>query len=83
MMGLRRDTRAHLQPIHTQAVESTITYKPRGLPWWLRWLRICLQCRRLGFDPWVRKIPWCIKQLQVYNFIWMSHDSSQIHIVTP
>ena len=19
---------------------------------------ICLQCRRLGFDPWVRKIPW-------------------------
>ena len=24
-----------------------------GLPWWLRWERICLQCRRLGFDPWV------------------------------
>ena len=21
-------------------------------------LRICLQCRRPGFDPWVRKIPW-------------------------
>ena len=20
--------------------------------------KICLQCRRLGFDPWVRKIPW-------------------------
>ena len=20
--------------------------------------RICLQCRRTGFDPWVRKIPW-------------------------
>ena len=19
---------------------------------------ICLQCRRLGFDPWVGKIPW-------------------------
>ena len=28
------------------------------LPWWLRWWRICLQCRRHGFDPWVRKIPW-------------------------
>ena len=28
-----------------------------GLPWWLRWLRICVQCRRSGFDPWVRKIP--------------------------
>ena len=27
-----------------------------GLPWWLRWKRICLQCRRPGFDPWVGKI---------------------------
>ena len=26
--------------------------------WWLRKWRICLQCRRLGFDPWVGKIPW-------------------------
>ena len=25
--------------------------------WWLRWWRICLQCRT-GFNPWVRKIPW-------------------------
>ena len=25
-----------------------------GLPWWLR---IRLQCKRPGFDPWVRKIP--------------------------
>ena len=24
----------------------------------LSWWRICLQCRRPGFDPWVRKIPW-------------------------
>ena len=29
-----------------------------GLPWWLRWKRICLQCGRPGFDPWVGKIPW-------------------------
>ena len=28
------------------------------LPWWLRRWRICLQCRRPGFDPWVWKIPW-------------------------
>ena len=26
--------------------------------WWLRWQRICLRCRRPGFNPWVRKIPW-------------------------
>ena len=29
-----------------------------GLPWWLSWQRICLQIRRPGFNPWVRKIPW-------------------------
>ena len=33
-------------------------YVCNGLPWWLRWQRICLQCRRHGFDPWVGKIPW-------------------------
>ena len=27
-----------------------------GLPLWLRWLRIHLQCRRPGFSPWVGKI---------------------------
>ena len=25
---------------------------------WLRWLRICLPCRRPRFDPWVRKMHW-------------------------
>ena len=29
-----------------------------GLPWWLSWLRIWLQCRRPGFNPWVGNIPW-------------------------
>ena len=28
------------------------------LPWWLRRWRICLQCRRLGFDHWWGKILW-------------------------
>ena len=28
------------------------------LSWWLRWERICLQCGRPGFDPWIGKIPW-------------------------
>ena len=28
------------------------------VPWWFRVERICLQCRRLGFDPWVRMILW-------------------------
>ena len=29
-----------------------------GLPWWLRWQSICLQCGRPGFNPWVGKISW-------------------------
>ena len=37
-----------------QATHSSLL----GLPWWLRWWRICLQCGRLPFDSWVRKIPW-------------------------
>ena len=28
-----------------------------GLPWWLRWERICLQCGKPRFNPWVGKIP--------------------------
>ena len=27
-------------------------------PWWLTRWRICLQCRRPKFDPWVEKTPW-------------------------
>ena len=27
------------------------------LPWWLRQERICLKCRRLRFNPWVRESP--------------------------
>ena len=26
-------------------------------PWWLRWYRIFLKCRKPGFDPWVGKNP--------------------------
>ena len=29
-----------------------------GLLLWLSWLRICPQCGRPGFNPWVGKIPW-------------------------
>ena len=28
------------------------------LPWWLSGKESACQCRRLRFDPWVRKIPW-------------------------
>ena len=29
-----------------------------GLPWWHSGRGAACQCRRHGFDPWVRKIPW-------------------------
>ena len=38
------------------------------LPWWLRWKRICLPCGRLGFDPWVVKIPWRRERLSTPVF---------------
>ena len=40
-----------------------------GLPWWLRWWRICLQGRRPRFDPWVRKIPWRREWLPIPAFL--------------
>ena len=40
-----------------------------GLPWWLSWQRICLQCRRPGFNPWVGKIPWRREWLPTPGFL--------------
>ena len=37
---------------------NTAGRKNGRLSWWLRRQRICLQCRRPGFDPWVNKVPW-------------------------
>ena len=39
-----------------------------GLLWWFSWLRICLQCGRPGFDPWVGKIPWRRERLPIPVF---------------
>ena len=35
----------------------TSTFSVLRLPQWLRQERICLQCQRPGFSPWVGKIP--------------------------
>ena len=50
---------------HTQTPTSKTVFckilNTQGLPWWLSGKESacqCLQCRRRGFDPWVRKIPW-------------------------
>ena len=36
-------------------VSSSFSY---GLPWWLRWWSVCVQCGRPSFNPWVGKILW-------------------------
>ena len=47
--------------IHLQCFVTVFNSHPGdifGLPWWLSWWRICLQCRRPWFNSWVEKIPW-------------------------
>ena len=39
-----------------------------GLPLWLSWQRICLQCRRPVSNPWVGKIPWRRERLSIPVF---------------
>ena len=34
-----------------------VQYNPVGLPLWLSWWRICLQCGRSGFNPWIEISP--------------------------
>ena len=48
-------------------METTITQM--GLPWWLRWERICLQCRRPGFSSWVGKTLWRRKWQSIPVFL--------------
>ena len=52
------------------------------LPWWLRWQRICQQCRRPGFDPWVGKIDLEEKMAahSKYSFLENSMDSGACRV---
>ena len=50
-----------LQSMCCKELDTTATNthtQETGLPWWLTQSRICLQCGRLGFHTWIRKIPW-------------------------
>ena len=58
-----------------------------GLPRWLRWERICLQCRKPGFDPQVVKISWRREWLLFQYSYWdnpMERDAwwTSVHGVT-
>ena len=50
-----------LLPAHSSRSNQSSSLKhfwTHGLPWWLRRWRLCPQCGRLSFDPWLGKTPW-------------------------
>ena len=47
-----------------------------ALPLWLSWERICLQCGRPGFDPWVGKISWRRERLPTPEFLGLPCGSA-------
>ena len=54
-----------------------ISVKKHGLPWWLSGKEPTCQCRRLGFNPRVRKIPWIRKwQLTLISLPGKSHGQN-------
>ena len=42
--------------------------RAKWVPCWLIWWRICLQCKRPGFNPWVGKVPWSTEWLPTLRF---------------
>ena len=38
--------------------DSKTAWHKKGIPWWLRRERVCLQCGRPEFSPWIRRVPW-------------------------
>ena len=52
----------HIQ--HLQKVGGSLDVKIiLGLPWWLSGKEFTCQCMRHGFDPWSRKTPHGLEQL--------------------
>ena len=47
----------------------------------VRWQRICLQCRRLRFNPWVGKIPWS-REWQPPSIIFLPGESHEQRSLT-
>ena len=48
----------HFSLLITDLVNGSMDFKDVKLERSVAQRVICLQCRRPGFDPWVRKIPW-------------------------
>ena len=62
--GIKNNYTVHLKKKHYLILLTAW----QGPLLWLGWWRICLQCRRPGFDPWVGKIPWRREKLSTAVF---------------
>ena len=62
-------------PTYTPQPTHSIHPRP-GASQVAQWLRICLQCRRLEFDPWVRKIPW-IRKWQSFQYSCLGNPTNR------
>ena len=65
---------------HLSSPTRDLTHTPcfESVESWLRLSRICLQCRRPSFNPWVGKMPWRRKWLLTPEFLpeeWHRHRS--------
>ena len=45
----------------------------KGLPWWHSGKESACQCRRCGFNPWVRKIPWRRGNSNPLQYLWLEN----------
>ena len=54
--GSRLDSKTHTRTLFLK--EISLPIKSKGLPRRLSGKESACQCRKHGFDPWVKKIPW-------------------------
>ena len=59
-----------LQCVAISYLRATSRPRNKGLPLWLSWERISLQCGRPGFDPWVGKILWRRERQPLQPVAW-------------
>ena len=78
-----KDIKLWLYLITEKNYLTVLIYTFIGLPWWLSWQRICLQCRRPGFNLWAWGDPWKRERLPTPVF-WSGkfHGLHRVHGVT-
>ena len=83
-MGLQRVGHDWVTNTHTHKHTHQALAKKKTMKRWLRWQRICLQCRRPRLDPWVGKIAWRRKWLPTPVFLpWEVHGQRSLAGYSP